>query len=203
MVQTVLPYRQLMTPKWIEEKAVITTPYALYPQYFEILPTTGVLYQRALQFTLVAPNTLTSTDSVTVTVTVAVDVSYASSNDHDPTIGISDGKSFIGFIAHDRHEFPCDALEGDINTNINTIQNPLYSHGPSVTSRRYPSEIKIQIRPAEKWGSCHTEHDSGYTNVGNYQHLLNPSEGLYFEVYHKNAPEKYRIKYIVVNVDLD
>ena len=44
---------------------------------------------------LVTPNILTSTDSVTVTVTVAVDVSYASSNDHDPTIGISDGISFM------------------------------------------------------------------------------------------------------------
>ena len=173
MVQSVLPYHRVMSPKWIENNAVITTPHALYPQYFEILPTTGAPFQRALQFTLVAPNILTSTDSVTVTVTVAMDVSYASSNDHDPTIGISDGAYFIGFIAHDRHEFPCDALEGDINTN--TIQTPRHPHGPSVTSRRYPSEIKIQIRPAEWWGSCHTEHDGGYTNVGNYQHLLNPS----------------------------
>ena len=192
-----------MTPKWIENNAVITTPHALYPhdQYFEILPTTGALYQRALQIPLVAPNILTSTDSVTVTVTVAVDVSYASSNDHDPTIGISDGTSFIGFIAHDRTEFPCDTLEGVINSN--TIQNPMHPHGPSVTSRNYPSEIKIQLRPAEQWGSCHTEHDGGYTNAGNYQRLLNPSEGLYFEVYHKDAHEKYRIKYIVVDVDLD
>ena len=87
-----------MTPKWIEEKAVITTPHALYPQYFEILPTTGVSHQRALQFTLVAPNILTSTDSVTVTVTVAMDVSYASSNDHDPTIGISDGNPSLALL---------------------------------------------------------------------------------------------------------
>ena len=73
-----------MSPKWIYNNAVITGPHALYPQYFEILPTTGVHYQRALQIPLVAPNILTSTDSVTVTVTVAVDVSLASSNDHDP-----------------------------------------------------------------------------------------------------------------------
>ena len=53
MVQAVLPYHQLMTPKWIENNAVITTPHALYPQYFEILPTTGEIYQRALQFTIV------------------------------------------------------------------------------------------------------------------------------------------------------
>ena len=71
---------------------------------------------------------------------------------------------------------------------------------PSISSRKYS---KIQLRPAEQWGSCHTEHDAGYTNVGNYRHLLNPSEGLYFEVYHKDAHEKYRIKYITVDVDLD
>ena len=66
-----------MTPKWIHSNAVITGPHALYPQYFEILPTTGVYYQRALQIQLVAPNILKSTDSVTVTVTVAVDATYA------------------------------------------------------------------------------------------------------------------------------
>ena len=191
-----------MTPKWIHNNAVITGPHTLYPRYFEILPTTGDPQQRALQVQLVAPNILTSTDSVTVTVTVAVDVSYASSNDHDPVIGISDGKYFIGFIAHDRHPHPCDALEGDSSTV--TMQNiPALIHGPGVTSRRYSSEINIQLKPAEQWGSCHTEHDEGYTNVGNYQRHLDLSRGIYLEVYHKDAPENYRIKYIVVDVDLD
>ena len=87
----------LMTPKWIDKNANITGPKALYPQCFEILPTTGVHFQPALQIQLVAPNILKSTEGVTVTVTVAVDVSYASNNDHDPFIGISDGQSFIGY----------------------------------------------------------------------------------------------------------
>ena len=192
----------MITPKWIHNNAVITGLHALYPQYLEILPTIGDPHQQALQIQLVAPNILTSTDSVTVTVTVAVDVSYASSNDHDPDIGISDGKYFIGIIAHDRHPHPCNALEGDSSTV--TMQNiPALTHAPIVTSQRYSSEIKIQLKPAEQWGSCHTEHDGGYINVGNYQRLLDPSRGLYLEVYHKDAPEKYRIKYIVVEVDLD
>jgi len=91
-----------MSPKRIRNNAVINGPYAIYSQYLEILGTTGVtLFQRALQLQLIAPNILKSTDSITVTVTVAVDVSYASSNDHDPTIGISDGKSFISVFASD------------------------------------------------------------------------------------------------------
>ena len=74
---------------------------------------------------------------------------------------------------------------------------------PTVTSQSYSSEIKIQLRPAEQWGFCHTEHDGGYTNVGNYQRLLDPSKGLYLEMYRNDASEKYCIKYIVVDVDLD
>ena len=201
MVQSALPYHQLMSPKWIENNAVITGPHALYPQYFEILPTTGVHYQQSLQLPLVAPNILTSTDSVTVTVTVAMDVSYASSNDHDPMIGISDGTSFIGVQAKDRIGYPCHVLEGKSST---VLLNPVHvNSGPTVTSRRYSSEIKIQLRPAEQWGSCHTEHDGGYTYVGNYRRLLDPSKGLKLEVYHHSPGEKYRIKYIVVDVDLD
>ena len=190
-----------MTPKWIHNNAVITGPHALYPQYLEILGTTGALWQRALQVQLVAPNILTSTDSVTVTVTVAVDVSYASSNDHDPNIGISDGKSFIGARTSDKASTPCHIVEGESSTTILTNTNFIY--GPSVSSQRYSSEIKIQLKPAEQWGSCHTEHDEGYTNVANYKHLLEPSRGLHLEIYRSDATEKYRIKYIVVDVDLD
>ena len=130
-----------------------------------------------------------------------MDVSYASSNDHDPTIGISDGISFIGINAPDRYSNPCRVLEGKSST---VLLNPVnVNSGPTVTSRHYSSEIKIQLRPAEQWGSCHTEHDGGYTNVGNYQHLLDPSKGLQLEMYRNDASEKYRIKYIVVDIDLD
>ena len=132
MVQTVLPYHKVMTLKWIHSNAVISGPHAFYPQYFAILPTTGVYYQHAIHIQLVAPNILTSTDSVTVVVTVAVDATYASSNDHDPIIGISDGLSFIGFIAHDRAASPCDHFEGTSNTNI--LQNRNHVYGPAVIS---------------------------------------------------------------------
>ena len=190
-----------MTPKWIHSNAVITGPHALYPQYFVILPTTGVTHQRAIRIQLVAPNILTSTDSVTATVTVAVDVTYASSNDNDLRIGVSDGRSFIGFEARDTEASPCNHFEGDSNTGV--LQNIYRIYSPVVTSQRYSSEIKVQIRPAEQWGSCHTEHDEGYTNVANYQRTLDPSKGFYLEIYREEVHEQYRIKYVEVNVDLD
>ena len=132
MVQTVLPYHRVMTPKWIHINVVITGPHALYPQYLEILPITGLMHQRTLQIQLVAPSILTSTDSVTVTVTVAVDVSYASSNDHDPTIGISDGKFIIGIHAEHNFAHPCAIKEADINQGI--MEDIIHTDGSAITS---------------------------------------------------------------------
>ena len=194
-----------MTPKWIHSNAVITGPHALYHQYLEILPTTGVIYQRALQIQLVAHNILTSNDSVTVTVTVAVDTTIADSNDHDMSFGISDGGSFIGFIAPDKSNYPtlspCQKIEGKVVAT--TLQNAQQGTGPTVASRKHSSEIKMQIKPTEKWGSCHTEHDEGYVNIQEYQPSLDLTKTLYLEVYRNHAIEKYRIKYIVVDIDLD
>ena len=100
-VHTILPYHQLMTPKWIHDHVTITGPHALYPQYIEFPATTGVGGLRFLQLQLVPPSILASTDSVTVTITIAVDNILASSEDHDPSFGISDGTSFLGFVAHE------------------------------------------------------------------------------------------------------
>ena len=199
-VQTILPYHQLMTPKWIHDHMIITGPHALYPQYIEFLPVTGAGGQRFLQLQLVPPNILTSTDSVTVTITIAVDNILASSQDHDPSFGISDGTSFVGFIAYNSATSPCDHLEGSSGTTLTRTARLL---GPTVNSRRYSSEIKIQIRPTEKWGSCHTEHDEGYTNIANYQHLLDLTKGLHLEMYRDDIHERYQIKYLIVDIELD
>ena len=194
-----------MTPKWIHYNAIITGPHTLYSQYLEILPTTGVLHQRALQVQLVAPNILTSTDSVTVSVTVAMDKTLANGNDHDPIVGISDGASFMGFKMRDKGNYatlsPCHKLGGKVvQTKLNKVQN---GNGPLVSSQTYSSEVKIQIKPTEKWGSCHSEHDGGYVNIQDYQEFLDLTKALYFEVYHETANEMYCIKYIVVDVDMD
>ena len=205
MVQTVLPYHRVMTPKWIYNNAVITGPFALYSQYFEILPTTGDNYQRALQVKLVTPNILAFNENATVTVTVALDTAIANGGDHDIIFGLSDGVSFIGFQAHDKNNYPsispCYKLESRVVST--TLQNIQQGNGPLVASRKYSSEIKIQIKPTERWGSCHTEHDGGYVNIQEYQPSLDLSKALYFEVYRQDFPERYRIKYIVVDIDLD
>ena len=157
MVQTILPYRQLMTPKWIHKYSTIFGPHNVESTYLEILPTSGVDWQHGLQQQLVPPGVLSSTDSITVTITVAMDTALADSSDHDPTFGISDGTSFVGFILVDKDNYgsPCNRLEGDRSTK--GLENVQEVGGPTTASQRYSSRAKMQIRQAEKWGSCDTD----------------------------------------------
>jgi len=207
--KSVLPYRQLMTPQWIEDNAVITGPYELNPQYFQISQTSGVNEQRALQIQLVPPGILKANDSISVTVILAMDTALADSRDHDLFYGISDSTSFVGFILVDEDNYnnlsPCRRGEGDKGDAA--LLNWDDSDGPTIPNvsshDHFSGEVKMQFRPTEQWGSCHTEHAEGYTNTANYQHLLDLTSGLYLEMYRHEANEIYRIKYISVNVELD
>ena len=193
----------MMSPKWLEKNAEFTAPITIYPQYLEILPV-STDYERALQVQLVAPNILKSTDSVTVKAIVALDTALAN-NDHDPILGISDGTSFIGFIAYDVKNYPqyspCSSYEADVDGKI--LKNYKDHGGPKISSTLYSTERIIRIRPAEKLGRCHTYHNAGYSNTAIYAHSLDLSKGLYLQVYHQQGKEKYRINYIEVDVDLD
>lgn len=161
--------------------------------------------QQAMQVKLVAADILQSTDCATVTVTIAMDTELANSGDHDPSFGISDGQYFVGFRAHDKGNYgnlsPCQQLEGKIINGL--LQNLQYVQGPLVTSQRFSSEIKLQFRPTEQWGSCHTEHNEGYVNIAHYQYKFDLTKGLYLQMYHEDDPEKYKIKYIVVDVHVE
>ena len=208
---TILPYHQLMTPSWLSNHSTIIGQHSFNPQYLEILSTNyNYDFQKRMQVQLVPPNILTSTHCISVTMTIAMGTTLADSRkDHDPSFGISDGKSFVGIIISDHRYYrggpPCNVNEGDIAYGIltNKPRALLSTSNSSVTSRSYSSEVKLQIRPTEQWGSCHTEHDEGYTNIGNYQRKLNLTNGLYLEMYNAVSHETYRIKYIVVDINVD
>ena len=202
MVKTVLPYHQLMTPVWLAKHATISRPYSVNRQYLELLPS-SIAYSQRLQLQLVAPKILTTTDCISVTITVAMDTKLADNSDHDPSFGVSDGKSFIGFLPPDKGNYnrsPCLSHEGDAGS---VLTNGVLGNAPVVKSRSYSSEVKLQIRPTEQWGSCHTEHDEGYTRIANYQRNLDLTNGLYLEIYGQDPGGKYRIKYMVVDVNID
>ena len=208
VIRDVLPYYQLMTPKWLHKHSIITGNYTIYPHYLELDPTTVIgkpKYQLALQVKLVAPGILRSTDDVSVTLSVAMDTTLGESTDHDPSFGISDGELFIGYTLPDirdyGHRSPCEQREGEVIANF--LQNMKAMQDRFVNSQNYSSEVNLQFRPTEKWGSCHTEHNAGYVNIASYNNQLDITKGLYLQMYHEDDPEKYRIKYIVVDVHVD
>ena len=195
-----------MTPKWLSEHATIYGSCTYKPNCMEILAGTDH-YQHVLQVQLVPPGVLTNDDSqsLTVTMTIAMNITWADANDHDPSFGISDGERVIGFIVVDKGNYanspPCYSAEGD---NVNDVlTNPAYDNSdPSPNSPQgYSSEVKIQIKPGEKWGSCHTEHAEGFVFIENYQHDLDLTKGLYLDIYRNSRGEIYRIEYITVYRD--
>ena len=139
--------------------------------------------------------------------TIALDTVWADSRDHDPFFGVSNGKKFVGFCVVDKGNYaagpPCYLTEAD-NIN-NVLENAVYNTaGPKPNSPKgYSSEVKIQIKPCEKWGSCHTEHDEGYVFIANYQHSLDLTKWLYLDMYRNSPLETYRIEYIAVAVEID
>ena len=54
-----------------------------------------------------------------------------------------------------RHTYAYRIREGNSDTAIFIHHNEI--NGPKVTSRHYSSEIKMQLKPAEQWSSCHSE----------------------------------------------
>lgn len=197
-----------MTADWIHNNATISGPHALFPGYFEIIVTSSTTHHRAISVNLISPGVLSATDSYTVALTIAMDPAVANATrDHDPVFGISDGKAFIGSLTADVGNYgsspPCFGFEGQSSSGELGDRRSL-NHGSLVTSRQFSGEIRVQFRPKERWASCTTGHDAGYVNTANYQRILDPSNGLFFEFYRGNSvDETYRIKYIVVDIDLD
>jgi len=200
-----------MTPKWLTKHAIIHTSYRYNTTYVYLDIPAGLANQKILEVALVPPGVLTNDDCqcVTVTITVGLNEAFADSNgDHDPHFGISDGDKFIGFIVVDKNNYaslpPCYTAEGDDVNGV--LTNRSYDgNGEKLSnpSQGYSSEVKIQIRPCEKWGACHTEHTSGTRLVNNYQRQLDLTKGLYFDMYRHHGGESYRIEYIRVDVEMD
>ena len=194
-----------MTPDWLYKNSTIIKPFTVYPTYVQI-HAGKVSFERLIQTELIAPNILIATDNLVVTLTIAMDTVLADSSDHDPIFGISDGTSFVGFQVMDKGNYvdhtPCLNIEGDVANATLTIRVRDIT-GPKVSSRLFSSEITIQIKPNDQWGSCHTEHDEGTVNIVNYQHKLDLTKGLYLQMFRDDdLPEQYRIKYIAINVQL-
>jgi len=193
-----------MTPYWLSKHAEISGSYTVGPDYLQILSSTTT-YQRVIRVQLVPPKALSKDDEVTATITVAMDTVWADATDHDPIFGISDGNSFVGFITPDNNVYssspPCYRAEGrSLDDRLSSVSTSISGISKPTGAKSYSSEVKMHIKPTEKWGSCHTEHDEGHIAIAQYSYKLDITKGLYFDMHRESSNEVYRIEYILVDV---
>ena len=194
-----------MTPYWLSKYAEIFGSYTVRPNYLELLADTSNSYGRLIRVQLVPPNKMSKEDDVTVTITVAMDTTHADANNHDPIFGISDGHYFVGFITPDNNHYystpPCYRIQGRSYNEY--ISASTFSSGISraTGAKGYSSEVKMHIKPTEKWGSCHTEHDEGHIAIAQYSYKLDITKGLYFDMHrYSSFTQTYKVEYILVEV---
>ncbi|XP_065892642.1 uncharacterized protein [Dysidea avara] len=195
-------YHQLMTPYWLSKHAELFGSYTVHPDYLHFLA--GSSNERLIRVPLVPPKNLSKEDDITVTITVAMDTVWADANVHDPVFGISDGDYFVGFITLNNNYYssypPCYRAQGrsydtsvGVSTSYTGVTRP-------TGAKSYSSEVKMHIKPTEKWGSCHTEHDEGHIAIAQYSYKLDVTKGLYFDMHRSSSSQTYRVEYILVEV---
>ena len=191
-----------MTPYWLSKHAEIFGSYTVRPDYLEIL--SGFTYERLIRVQLVPPKTLSEEDDITVTITVAMDTTHADAYEHDPIFGISDGDYFVGFITLDNNNYPSSppCYRTQSISYDNRISPSTSSSGVTrpTGAKSYSSEVKMHIKPTEKWGSCHTEHDEGHIAIAQYSYKLDITKGLYFDMHRLSSSQTYHVEYILVEV---
>jgi len=60
----------------------------------------------------------------------------------------------------------------------------------------------MHIKPNEKWGSCHTEHDERHIVIVQYSFQLDLTKGLYFDMHRYDDFETYHIQYILAGIEV-
>ena len=196
-------YHQTMTPSWLKEHASYIDK-SHNTSALELTFNPGSAKNAALlRIPLVGPNVLSDSTPLSVEITVANNVDIGNSADSDIRYGVSDGTRFIGFAVFDTWNYfnhaPCRRVEGiSSDTNLTSIRK-----GPTLPKPRdslYPGQFIFTLKLDERWGSCYTANDAGFTKETTYRNQLLPSLGLNLEVYKTNARERVGIKYIKVAI---
>ena len=165
-----------------------------------------------LQVPLVPPGVLANhSDCVSAAMKIAIDTEWADSSDYDynPIFEINDGEKYIGFQIGtpdniNGTKYPCHIYEGnDVNNMLKYRAYKSNGHKLSSNFVGNSSEIKIQIKPCENWGSCHTEDEGGFVFIANYQYNLDLAKGLFLNMERNDDAKSYHIIYITVDVDKD
>lgn len=192
-----------MTPLWLETHASHINCQHTASAAQLTFNAGSVMQVILLKVPLVAAGVLQDSTRLTVHITATHDVSIGNSFDSDIRYGISDGSRFAGFETCDKGNYedhaPCYGVEGIPGESLSSIRHIDYK-SPRTNDAHYPGQFRFTLQLDERWGSCYTAHDGGFTKETEYSNRLMFSKGLFLEVYKGDSGERVGIKYIKVVV---
>ena len=150
---------------------------------------------------LIPPAVTTENANLVIKMAVGLETTFGA-KDSDPSFVVSDGKHFTGVITFDKTNYkddaPCRGIEGASGPTMNQHRTDVSLPKPSESY--YPGRFEIQLSLSDRWGTCYVPLDGGFSREMIYQNKLNPSKGLFLEIYGDNAQEKEGIKYIEMTI---
>ena len=122
-----------------------------------------------------------------------------------PSFVISDGQFFVGVHIHDKNNYktstPCLLMEASSGNTFGS-DHRLGSNLPKPAESYYiyPGRVETKLSLSDRWGTCFTSHDGGFSREMIFQRKLNLQKGLFLEIYADDRGEKVSIKYIEVSI---
>jgi len=190
-----------MTPLWLETHASHINCQHTASAAQLTFNAGSVMQVLLIKVPLVAAGVLRESTRLNVQITATHDVTIGNTFDSDIRYGISDGSRFVGFEACDKGNYPdhapCYGVEGTPGISLSSIRHIDYK-SPRTNDDRYPGQFVFDLQLDERWGSCYTAHDGGFSKTTAYTNRLKFSKGLFLEVYKGDSGERVGIKYTKV-----
>ena len=167
------------------------------------------LFDRLLSMPVVPAGYTSAGTHVITEVKLGINPIRANQHDSDFILVLSDQKSAIGFMIHDRSNYgltePCfhvEGVPGNSFTGLKHLQNV-----PRINSNNpVPPEFDFFFSTKQKWGSCvtSTAYEGSYTTSGHYTFELQANDGLHLDIYSDDdLGEVYNFRYIIVDTQVD
>ena len=190
-----MPFYRLYTPRDIRADAEFTNAYYNYSTTAITFTGGSSSYSRLFKLPLISGGVLTYSADITVKITVGLQMAIRS-HDSDPKFFLSDGDSGIGFEMREE-AVRCRGIQGLMG---DVLSSRLTRGGASHESSILPEQFVLTINPSKNWGSCYFATDSGLISPVSYTRRVNPSKGLWLELYGENPSERYLINYIIIEI---
>ena len=196
-----MPYYQLFTPiKLMKAASFIHHHHSATASQLTFLSAPEIC-ARLLTVPLIPQKAIDIDANLVAKLVVGVNKSIGL-DDCDPSFVISEGQFFNGALLFDKNNYkvnaPCIGIEGSSGTVIGNRR--VGSRSPKSPVTVYPGRVEIWLNLSDRWGTCFVSLDGGFSRETTYQNKLNPTNGLYFELYSDHKSEEVGIKYIEVTI---